>query len=286
MEIDSVGIEDSHYPKSLKSIQNPPRTLYYKGVLPSDQEILVAIVGTRHPSSYGQQTALQFSEYLSQAGAVVISGMAPGIDTLAHRACIEKKRRTIAVLGTGLDDKSLYPKSNLELSRKIVEYGGCLMSELPPGTPGSRFSFPKRNRIVAGLSRGILVIEAKEKSGSLITAEYALKQQKQLFAVPGSIYSLNSKGPNQLIQKGAQLVIEAEDIARSLDLQFNQKEKIVLPDTNEESLILKALLEEPLYIDKIIEKTKLQPSIVATSLALMEISGKVRSLGGNIYSLS
>jgi DNA processing protein len=190
-------------------------------------------------------------------------------------------------LGTGLDEKSIYPQTNLDLSKKIIEYGGCLISELPEGTPGSKFSFPRRNRIISGLSLAVLVIEAKEKSGSLITADYAIKQNKKLFAVPGPIYSLNSSGPNKLIKNGAKLITGSVDILNELGLQAQETtQNNVEADSSEEKLIMEALENEPLQIDKIIEKTKLNASTVATTLALMEVSGRIRSLGGNIYSLN
>jgi len=286
-EIKNITIEDPRYPESLKRISSAPKILYYRGILPTENEICFAIVGTRHPSPYGQQAALQISKELVDQGITVVSGLAPGIDTLSHKAVVEKQKRTIAVLGTGLDEKSIYPQTNLILSRKIVECGGCLISELPPGTSGSKFSFPRRNRIISGLSCGVLIVEAKEKSGSLITANFAIKQNKKLFAIPGSIYSSNSAGPNKLIKNGARLVVNLNDILQELNLKQLEliKEKFEA-ENPEEKIILEALKEGSLHIDKIIEKTKLTAPIVVSTLALMEVSDKVRSLGGNIYSLN
>jgi len=285
--IRSITIEDKEYPKSLKKISSAPKILYYKGILPTENEICFAIVGTRHPSPYGQQVALQISGELVNQGITVVSGLAPGIDTFSHKAVVEKNKRTIAVLGTGLDEKSIYPQANLILSRKIIEHGGCLISELPPETSGSKFSFPRRNRIISGLSAGVLIIEAKEKSGSLITAGFAKKQNKKLFAVPGQIYSLNSAGPNKLIKNGAILVENLNDILKELSLNqldlINDKAEA---ENSEEKVILEALKEEALHIDRIIERTNLKASVVVSTLALMEVSDKVRSLGGNIYSLN
>lgn len=287
-EINEIKIEDEDYPAELRRVKGVPKVLYYRGILPNPDEKLFAMVGTRHPTPYGQQVALKISSDLCDAGLTIVSGLAPGIDTFSHKAVVEKKKRTIAVLGTGLDERSIYPQTNLELSRKILEYGGCLISELPEGTPGSKFSFPRRNRIVSGLSLAVLVVEAKEKSGSLITADYAVKQSKKLFAVPGSIYSSNSAGPNKLIKNGAKLVSGVNDILEGLgffNLQQTRKGDIE-GENKEEILILQALKNEALQIDKIIEKTKLNASTIATTLALMEISGKIRSLGGNIYSIT
>lgn len=287
-EIKEIKIEDADYPESLKKIPDAPKALYYRGILPTNDEQCFGIVGTRHPSPYGQQTTLQITGELAETGLTVVSGMAPGIDTFAHKACVERGKRTIAVLGTGLDEESIYPQSNLELSRKIIETGGCLLSELPSGTHGSTFTFPKRNRIVSGLSLGILVVEAKEKSGSLITARYATQHHKKLFAIPGPISSLNSQGPNKLIKNGARLVESANDILEELNIQkpFGKaRGRQLTAENNEEQLILQTLQEEPLYIDAIIESTKLNASVVGSTLALMEISGKIRNLGGNVYAI-
>ncbi|MBM3206125.1 MAG: DNA-protecting protein DprA [Candidatus Staskawiczbacteria bacterium] len=285
-DIKIVKIESESYPESLKKISDAPKVLYYKGILPSKDEKIIAVVGTRRPSPYGQQATIQIAGELTNENITIISGMAPGIDTFAHKICVEKQKRTIAVLGTGLDEKSIYPQQNLELSRKIIETGGCLISELKEGTHGSKFTFPRRNRIVSALSAGVLVVEAKEKSGSLITANYAKKQNKKLFAIPGPIFSLNSAGPNRLIKEGAKIVQGPKDILNELNLVQSKKQKEIFGETSEENLILKALKEEALYIDKIIEKTNLGASTVATSLALLEISGKIRHLGGNTYSLN
>ncbi len=286
-EIKIIEIKDKGYPQDLKKIKDAPKVLYYIGILPNPDERCLAIVGTRRYSPYGQQVALKMAGELADSGLTIVSGLAPGIDTFSHRAVVEKRKRTIAVLGTGLDEKSIYPQTNLDLSRKIIEHGGCLISELPEGTQGSKFSFPRRNRIISGLSSAVLVIEAKEKSGSLITADCAIKQNKKLFAIPGQIYSSNAAGPNGLIKKGAKLITSSTDVLNELGLQFQQPlQSCAEAENDEEKLILEVLENEPLHVDKIIEKTKLNASVVATTLALMEISGKVRSLRANTYSLN
>ncbi|PIR71606.1 MAG: DNA-protecting protein DprA, partial [Candidatus Nealsonbacteria bacterium CG10_big_fil_rev_8_21_14_0_10_37_25] len=201
-EIKTINIQDKNYPKLLKEIKDPPEILYVRGeILPDDS--FFAVVGTRMASSYGKQVALEIAGDLAEAGLTIVSGMAPGIDTFCHQATLERKGRTIAVLGTGLDEKSIYPQSNLKLAEKILKTGGALISEYPPGTPGSKFTFPQRNRIISGLSLGVLVVEAKQKSGALITAHHAFSQNRKVFAVPGPIHSSNSKGPHYLIKKGA-----------------------------------------------------------------------------------
>ena len=287
-EIQEISISDKNYPKLLKEIKDSPRILYYMGNLPKDDEQCFAVVGTRLCSSYGKQIALEIAGDLAEAGLTIVSGLAPGIDTFAHQATLEKGGRTIAVLGTGLDEKSVYPGENIPLSRKILKTNGCLISEYPQGTRGTKFTFPQRNRIISGLSLGVLIIEAKEKSGALITANYAFEQKRKVFAVPGSIYSLNSKGPHYLIKKGAKLTESANDILKELNLPPKEISSFggARGENEEENLILSVLKEEALYVDKIIEKTKLSASNVLGTLAILEIKGKVRNLGGSVYALT
>ena len=284
-EIKTISIEDKEYPKLLKEIKNPPEILYLRGeILP--EENCFAIVGTRRCSDYGKQVALEIAGDLAEAGLTIVSGLAPGIDTFCHQATIERNKRTIAVLGTGLDEKSIYPQSNLKLAEKILKTRGALISEYLPGTPGSKFTFPNRNRIISGLSLGVLVIEAKEKSGALITADWAKKQKRLVFAIPGPIHSSNSKGCHYLIKHGAKLVENANDILKELNLPSIMKSEPIGGGNEEENLILKTLLEESLYIDKIIERTNLPAQKVISILAILEIKDKVRNLGGNVYALS
>lgn len=215
-EIRAISIEDKNYPKLLRKIKNPSKILYYLGEIKAAaqmgeprlwrEEPCFAIVGTRRFSPYGKRIALEITGDLAEAGLTIVSGLAPGIDTFAHRATIERKRRTIAVLGTGLDEKSIYPQSNLKLAKEILELGGCLISEYEPGTRGTQFTFPQRNRIISGISLGVLVVEAKERSGALITANWAKTQNRKIFAIPGSIHASNSKGCHLLIKRGAKLV--------------------------------------------------------------------------------
>ena len=286
-EIKTINIQDKNYPKLLKEIKDPPEILYVRGeILPDDS--FFAVVGTRMASSYGKQVALEIAGDLAEAGLTIVSGMAPGIDTFCHQAALERKKRTIAVLGTGVDEKSIYPQSNLKLAEKILKTGGALISEYPPGTPGSKFTFPQRNRIISGLSLGVLVVEAKQKSGALITAHHAFSQNRKVFAVPGPIHSSNSKGPHYLIKKGAKLAENANDILRELNLPFPRFHlgKEIKGENEGENLILGVLKEGALDVDKIIEKTNLPASKVASTLAILEIKGKVRNLGGNIYAIS
>lgn len=287
-KIKEVEITDKKYPESIKALADAPKVLYYRGVLPTEKEICVAVVGTRRPSDYGQQATIQITSGLVDAGMTVVSGLAPGIDTFAHRTCVERGKRTIAVLGSGLDESAIYPQQNLELSRQIIKNGGCLISEYEPTMPGMTHQFPARNRIVVALSAGVVVVEGKERSGSLITARLANEQKKKLFAVPGPIYTLNSIGPNKLIKAGATLTESAQDVLDVLGVETSSAKILntVTAENPTEAAIFAALQEEALYIDKIIEKTKLSAPVVGSTLALLEISGKVRNLGGNVYSLN
>lgn len=279
-----ASIKDKNYPELLKNIKNAPKIIYYRGELKNNEKCF-AVVGTRMASQYGKQIALEIAGDLAEAGLTIVSGLAPGIDTFSHQAVVERKKRTIAVLGTGIDRKSIYPQSNLGLVDRILEGGGCIMSEYPEGTRGTSFSFPQRNRIISGMSLGVLVVEAKEKSGSLITSELAVKHGKKLFAIPGPIYSPNSRGTNYLIKEGkAKLVENANDVLKELNLpKVARKEKI--GDNQQENLILEALKEGSQDIDKIIIKTKLKPAQVSGTLAILEIKDKVKNLGGNIYAI-
>jgi len=285
--IKTIPIDDNNYPNLLKEIKNPPKVLYYLGSLPRAESRDFAIVGTRRYSSYGKQVALEFANDLADAGLTIVSGLAPGIDTFAHQAVVDKNKRTIAVLGTGLDEKSIYPKTNLDLAEKIIKTGGCLISEYPPGTRGTKFTFPQRNRIISGLSLGTLVIEAKERSGALITAKFAFSQRRKVFAIPGPIYSSNSRGPHILIKNGAKLAENAEDILKELNLPYLKPTNQKIEGGNpEENFILEILKEESLDIDKIIEEAGLPAASIIRTLAILEIKGKVKNLGNNIYATS
>jgi DNA processing protein len=285
-EIREISITNKNYPKLLKKIKEPPKILYYLGEIKAVENCF-AIVGTRRCTDYGKEIAYRIACDLAEANLTIVSGFAPGIDTAAHKAAIEKGKRTIAVLGTGLDEKSIYPKSNLKLIDKILECGGCLISEFPPGTPGAKYTFPQRNRIISGLSLGVLVVEARMQSGALITANYAKEQGRKIFAIPGSIFSQTSKGCHSLIKNGAKLVENAEDILEELGIRKLEVERREIKGkTPEENLILEVLKEGALDIEKIIEKTKLSPSKVASIISILEIEGKIKNLGGNIYVLS
>jgi len=282
-----ITFENSDYPLLLKEITHPPYILYIRGEFNLNSAPMISIVGSRKYTSYGAQVASTFAKDLSQAGITIVSGMALGIDSLAHRGALENGGKTVAVLGNSLDDKNLYPRANFNLSRDIME-NGMLISDYPIETPASEFTFPARNRIIAGLSLGTLIIEAGEKSGTLITAERALEYNREVFAVPGSIFSLQSAGTNDLIKKGAKIVTSVKDILEELDLneRKNPLEKIPkVPKNSEEEIILKILSADPIHIDNIVKLSKLNASAVAATLAIMEIKGWTKNIGGQNYIL-
>ncbi len=287
--IQKIGIEEAGYPKTLKTMANTPALLYYRGKLLADEKSF-AIVGTRRYSDYGKEIAFAFGRELSQAGLTIVSGMAHGIDTLAHQGVLEAAGRTIAVLGTGLAEQTIYPQENLGLAKQILEKDGCLLSEYPPEYPGSKYTFPQRNRIVSALSLGVLVVEAKFKSGALITANWARKQNKKIFAIPGNIYAKNSKGPHLLIRQGATLVEKPSEILKALGLEQLPLSSSTLPTgkvagNTVEQKILQVLNQGSLHIDTIITGTKLSASDVASSISLLELNERIKNLGGDVYAL-
>lgn len=286
--INIITILDEDYPKLLKEIYDPPQIMYIKGKLEPADEFSVAVVGTRKLSTYGQQVATQMARELAQAGLTIVSGLALGIDTLAHLAALEQKTRTIAVLGSSIDRFSIFPAQNKSLAEKIAQ-NGAVISEYPMGSAALPHHFPTRNRIVSGLSLGTLVVEAPQKSGAMITANSALSQNREVFAVPGSIFSDNSIGPNSLIKNGAKSIVSASDILEELNLQnltSNIAVARIAPDNEQEALILKILSHEPVPVDKIVQETKMDTAVVNATLSLMEMKGKIKNLGGMQYVLA
>lgn len=284
-KIKVITIKDKNYPKLLAEIYDAPALLYFKGEL-NNLEFTLAVVGTRKISSYGKQITPQIVKDLTNNGLTIVSGLALGVDALAHQTALEVAGTTLAVLGSGLDWQNIYPADNRYLAQKIIDSGGTVISEYPIGTPPLKHHFPYRNRIIAGLSLGTLIIEAPISSGALITAKYALEQNREIFAVPGSIYNQNSEGPNNLIKMGAKLVSSASDILEALSLnqvtEFLKIKKIVA-DTKEEEILLNYLNYEPIHIDKLKELSRLNTSVLNSTLTLMEMKGKVKNLGGNYY---
>ncbi|MCD6149471.1 DNA-processing protein DprA [bacterium] len=284
-DIEMITAEDENYPKLLKEIPNPPYSLYIKGEMNFNSRPMITIVGSRKLTSYGKQAARGLARDLSQAGITIVSGMALGIDAAAHRGALDTKGKTIAVLGSGLDDRNIGPQTNFNLSREII-FSGALVSDYPAGTPALPGSFPARNRIMAGMALGTLVIESAQASGTLITANLALDFNREIFAVPGSIFSPVSEGTNQLIKSGAKPVTCAKDILEELNIEkIKEAEKIkkIIPDSPEEERILKILSGEPLHIDKIIKLSKLKTSVASSTIAIMEMKGMIKNMGGQNY---
>ena len=286
-DIKTVALDSCNYPSRLRLIKNPPKLLYYAGEMVAEENCL-AIVGSRICSPYGKETALEMAKKAAQSSLTVVSGLAAGIDSMAHQAAVQAKKRTIAVLGGGLDFQSFYPKQNLRLAGQIIENGGVLISEYPPKTKPANYTFPQRNRIISGLSLGVLVIEARIKSGALITADYAKKQNKKIFAVPGPIQSSSSRGCNLLIKKGARLTETIQDVLNELGLDCSEKPEssFLKSDDPKELLILKLLEEGSLNIEKIIGKTKINAAEAAGIISSMELKGIITDLGGNNYGIN
>lgn len=288
--------EDNDYPKLLKEISSSPPLIYAKlGVRSKElgdmSEIFekksVAVVGTRMPTPYGKKVTEMIIEGLVASGLIIVSGLARGIDRIAHEATINNKGLTVGVLGCGLD--KVYPPEHKNLIDEIVKSGGAVISELPLGTMPVRGNFPARNRIISGLSLGVIVTEAAQDSGSLITASHAAEQGREVFAVPGPITSLMSKGTSELIKKGAKLVSGVEDILEELKVESH---KVIKPEsleeiknmTDEERKILEILKIEEIGIDEIIRKTGFESGKVGSLLSLLEIKGLIKNYQG-IYSL-
>lgn len=281
-EIAVITLLDKDYPARLSEIYDPPAVLYMKGQLKSEDNLAFAVVGTRKITSYGREVTSSLVAQLSRFGLSIVSGLARGVDALAHKVALENGARTIAVLGSGVD--IIYPTENLNLSRQISK-NGCLISEVPPGVGPTRGYFPARNRIISGLSIGVLITEAGEESGSLITANCALEQNREVFAVPGPIYSQLSKGPASLIKQGAKLVTGVDDIVEELNLEPKHIAKdSVEGKTSEEKKVMALLEGEIKHIDELLRETGFRADKLASLLLTMEIDGLVKNLGGGNYS--
>ena len=283
--VHSLGIqvltwEDEAYPRRLKEIDQPPPVLYLRDNLQPEDEWAVAIVGTRGITAYGRQVTAEIASVLARRGVTVISGLARGVDAEAHKAALNAGGRTLAVLGSGVDQ--IYPPEHRQLANQIIA-SGALMSDYAPGTPPDGVNFPPRNRIISGLSMAVIVIEAGERSGALITAEFAADQGREVFAVPGNINAPKSVGCNRLIHQGARPLLTPEDVLESLDLASFQQQRVaraVLPKDEVEARLLSVLTREPMHVDDIRARVDMPIEKVSATLALMELKGMVRQLGG------
>jgi DNA processing protein len=289
--IDSAGLslltwQFEDYPPYLREIANPPPLLYVNGEIREEDRWAVAVVGTRRLTAYGRQVTQDLVTGLVNNKVTIISGLARGIDAIAHKTALEMGGRTIAVLGSGLN--RIYPSEHRSLAAQIVSGHGAVVSEYALDVKPEARNFPPRNRVISGLSMGTVIIEAGERSGALITAGFALEQDREVFAIPGNITSPASRGTNRLIQQGAKLVIRIDDILEELNLTMVPEQTAVqrvMPDSAEEALLLSHLTHQPVHIDQLTLQAGLPSAQVSSTLTLMELKGMVRQVGGMNYIL-
>lgn len=299
-EIQTVIPEEQHYPVLLRELADAPPLLYYKGNLGPDERG-IAIVGSRKSTPYGRAAAESLGKAVAQQGYAVVSGLARGIDTAAHKGALAGKGKTWAILGSGLD--YIYPSENKKLAEQIL-LEGALISEFAPGVPPEPQFFPMRNRLISGVSEGVVVVEAALRSGALITVDFALEQGREVFAVPGPIFSEQSKGCHQLLRQGATLVEGAEDILSELSGEFRVRvaatgskdlESVKQPGnlsqkqeaySNEQLEILSLMSDLPLHIDQIVLQSSINPSQIALLLLELQLSGEIEQLSGQRYVLA
>ncbi len=279
-----LNITDVDYPRRLKQISDPPPFLFVRGSLNETDDLALAMVGSRNATDYGKNITRKITSELIAEGITIVSGLATGIDAYAHQAALESGGRTIAILGNGLD--IIYPPENKILSKRI-EKQGALVSEFLFGTKPAAENFPKRNRIISGLSLGVIVVEAPAKSGALLTAQFALEQNREVFAVPGNLGKKTSEGTNNLIRQGAKLVTRVEDILEELNLGKTSTalRSVSAPPelAGEEGLLFQILSAEPTHIDKLAEASNLSVSETLTGLLNLELKGLARQLSGKHF---
>ena len=282
-EISVLTIEDADYPRRLKEINQPPPVLYIKGSVNVEDEWAVAVVGTRRVTPYGRQVAMELALFLAQNGITVVSGLARGVDAIAHQTALKAAGRTIAVLGSGVD--VIYPPEHSRLAGEISKHG-ALVSDYAMGTKPDGINFPPRNRIISGLSLATIVVEAGETSGALITAEFAVEQGKEVFAVPGSILTPQSTGTNRLIEQGARPLLKMNEILEVLNLEKipeKQNSRKQFPLDPIEAKLLSALSQEPTHVDEVSRQAGLPISEVSAMLTMLELKGMVSQVGGMNY---
>ena len=285
LDIRQINQNDPDFPKSLKEIPSSPESIYIRGNF-SSPEKAIAIVGTRKSSPEGEKVAGTMAFELAKRGMVIVSGLAFGIDSAAHQGALEAGGTTWAVLGGGID--KVYPTSNKNLADKIIQGGGCLISEYPPGTESLAYQFILRNRLISGISQAVVVIEAPQKSGALATARFAFKQKRRVMAVPGSCFSFRFAGSNQLIREGAILVRNAADVLEELGEKKDAQEKIKLVDLNENQKKIFEIVEEKegLDVDNIGQLTKLSPQEVGAQLMELVMKEIIEETGTGKYIIS
>jgi len=282
---------DQNYPKFLKEISFPPYIIYYRGnikILNDNKINQLAIVGSRKHSAYAEKIIKEIMPTLVYNNIKIISGLALGVDTLAHQEALNNKGLTIAILGSGINYASIYPRPNRQLAEKIINNNGLILSEFPPQTQPLKQNFPQRNRIISGLSQAVLVIEAKEKSGALITADYALDQNREVLAIPGNIFSEFSRGTNNLIKAGAKTITKIDDILEIFKIdtiKSDNKKRSIIKLKNEIEKQIYAILKqaneraEKISVDEIIKITKLDTALINSTLSILELRGIAKSDG-------
>jgi DNA processing protein len=288
----TIPIGDEDYPELLTQLRDPPQLLYVKGNVDTLHLPALAIVGSRNPTNGGERNAFEFSRHMAGCGFCIVSGLAQGIDSAAHRGAIDAGSSTVAFLGHGID--IVYPQSNRELADEIVQ-NGALVSEYPPGTPPLKAYFPQRNRLISGLSLGTLVVEAARRSGSLITARLAAEQGREVFALPGSIHNPMARGCHQLLRDGAKLVESADDIMAELRplathvlqnrMESTPKEVDQKNDDKEYVKLRENLGDDPIGIDELVDASGLTIDQVSSMLLILELDGKIEKLSGGRYAL-
>lgn len=285
MAVEIKKLPKSKFPKALLEIPEPPETLWTIGDLPKEKLTYLCVVGSRKYTSYGKEACEKIISGLKGYPVAIVSGFAMGIDTIAHKRAMEVGLKTIVFPGSGLSDSVIYPKMNTRLISEIIKSGGCLLSEFEPDFKATQWSFPMRNRLMAGISSAVLVIEAQEKSGTLITARLATEYNRDLLAVPGSIFSLNSKGTNKLIRQGATPVTSAEDVLEALGFTLPEKEdkqKKLFEDLSPEEKKVVGFLREPISRDDLIRLIKMPTAEANALLSVMEIKELIKEELGEL----
>ena len=280
----TLKLMPEQFPKLLKEIPDPPKQLYLKGKLPDDDTKFLCVVGSRKYSPYGKEVCEELISGLSGYNIAIVSGLALGIDSIAHRAALSARLLTIAIPGSGLNENVLYPSSHRMLAKKIVESGGVLMSEFEPDEEATVYTFPQRNRVMAGMSHAILVIEAVEKSGTLITARLALDYNRDVLTVPGSIFSKNSYGPHTLIRLGSTPITTSDDILLALNINAVEKKQISQDSLSKNEQAVLKLLDSPLERDTLISELNMKISEANILISTMEIKGLLVERLGEIHA--
>ncbi|MEK7122556.1 MAG: DNA-processing protein DprA [Patescibacteria group bacterium] len=283
--MNTLTIDDEQYPALLREIAVAPKRLYYRGSLDFPKERILAVVGTRRMTSLGKRACEMIVPPLARAGYTIVSGLCYGLDTLAHRLTLEHGGITVGVIASGLDDESIYPQENRGLIERMIEQGGCVFSEYPPGTRPQKYFFPQRNRIVAGMSHGVLVVEAPERSGALITAFRALNENREVFAVPGPITHETFGGTNLLLKLGAHVVTESADVFHVFgdDVDTEKEHPSIKNLTSEEQKIIDCVRDDEMHLDHIAERTQLDIRVVHSTLGILELKGLIYSAGNGCY---